>query len=143
MGNLLNVTIMSIFVLFSGFIIPVSNIPNGWRWFSFLSYMRYAFNMMLINEVEGKAFQCVNNLGGLPVLINPSNPACGANLDFQDTNCFKFYCPVTDGSQILNQLDIGVSNGAFWENFGLLLILYFAYRYLSYIIIVKYNPVKR
>lgn len=59
-------TVPLVFAIFSGFFIFRDNIPKGWIWMYYISFINYAIAALLINEFEGStsytttAFFCAN-----------------------------------------------------------------------------------
>ena len=51
------------FFLFSMYLIPFSEIPNGWVWMTYLSPQSYAFNAMILRELDGDPFDpCIRGV---------------------------------------------------------------------------------
>eukprot|EP00741_Cyanophora_paradoxa_P015460 tig00020892_g14923.t1 len=50
--------VQSLLDMFNGFMIPVPNIPQGWRWMAYLLWYRYPLESLIANEVQGQAFSC-------------------------------------------------------------------------------------
>lgn len=50
--------LLVLFILGSGFWVLRSDIPGAWVWVYYISYYRYAFQALLINEFEGLTFVC-------------------------------------------------------------------------------------
>lgn len=40
-------------LFFAGFLIRFKDIPNYWRWYSYLNFLRYAWSTLMINQFEG------------------------------------------------------------------------------------------
>jgi len=91
-----------IFLLFSGFLINLNNIPVWYRWLNYISFFRYSLEILLSNEFSGNVYQCVNNS-----LFNFSN------------------CQFNNGTyQYLGDTELsilGMSSSRIWSNFLVLI----------------------
>lgn len=47
-----------LWMLLSGFLIKKADIPIGWKWCFYLSFERYAFEGVMVNEFHGLQFPC-------------------------------------------------------------------------------------
>lgn len=48
--------------LFAGLLLDLNNIPSFLRWIDFVSIIKYAYQMLLINEYDGKEMSCTGYL---------------------------------------------------------------------------------
>ena len=55
---LLAPTITLFFFILSGFYIPLFNMHWGIKWMTYVSFGRYGFSALLINEFEGRSIPC-------------------------------------------------------------------------------------
>ena len=71
-----------IFMIFTGFFIQKNNLIGFWLWAYYLSFMRYAFELILIDQFDGLEIYCTKDqlVGDL--------------------------CPITSGNQYLDSLEI-------------------------------------
>lgn len=92
-----------LFLMFGGFYINLDNIPVYYTWLYYVSYFRYAYEVLVTNELEGLKFSCL-----------PSDPAC-----------------IPTGEVQLQRL--GMANIEIWENIGILASMILGYRLLAYV----------
>ncbi|EFA84973.1 ABC transporter G family protein [Heterostelium album PN500] len=90
--------LLSITALFAGFMIPPGSIPKGWIWMYHINFVKYPLEIFLVNEFEHLKFNCPGNEGAVPVPIGP-NPTD-----------FKFFCPLTEGTLLLDQYKMKSDN---------------------------------
>ena len=76
--------------------VPRGSIPDYWIWMYHGSWMRYALEALVINEVDGINFQCPPN----------------------------FPCPIVDGSSLLSYFDM--DKDRFDMDVGILAVMYVA-----------------
>jgi ABC-type multidrug transport system ATPase subunit/ABC-type multidrug transport system permease subunit len=104
--------IFGVFVFFGGFAVTKNNIITMWKWAYWVSFFQYSFTGMMVNEFEGRTFDC------------GSTPADK--------------CYFSDGEQVLVFYDI--DNRDKWQCIWILLGMIGAYRlgaYLSLRFIIK------
>lgn len=92
-----------LFLMFGGFYINIDNIPVYYKWLYYVSYFRYAYEVLVTNELEGLKFTCQD---GDPV------------------------CIPTGEVQLLR---LGMSNVEIWQNIGILAAMVVGYRIIAYI----------
>merc|ERR1712032_1286810 len=88
--------VVILFLIFSGFLINESSIPVYFIWLREISFIRYAFKAIAVNEFEGAEFDC--NLCDVEEVMRSGNAG----------DC-DLYC-VTEGEQILRQLKFHQDN---------------------------------
>lgn len=97
--------LFGVFVFFGGFAVTKDNIITMWKWAYWVSFFQYSFTGMMVNEFEGRNFDC----SGVP-----------AN-----------QCYFSDGDQVLSFYDI--DNRDKWECIWILLGMIAAYRIGAYL----------
>jgi ABC-type multidrug transport system permease subunit len=128
-ATVLAVTMMSVFMLFSGtFLIPKNAIPRGWLWYFFLSYFQYALNFFLGNELLGREFDCPEARGAVPVPIG-TDASCLAE-PFSNGTCWRFFCPISSGDQFLASKDVDTD---IWANFGYSALFFVGFSALAFV----------
>jgi hypothetical protein len=85
--------VVILFLMFSGFLINEDSVPVYFVWLKEISFIRYAFKAVAVNEFQDASFDC--NL----CPIGPISP---------DDDC-DLYC-VTEGQQVLKQLKFDQEN---------------------------------
>lgn len=89
-ANLAAPLVLVLYLLPSGFLIKLSSLPVYWRWLEYISFFRFGFESLVINEFSGLTFTCSNTSKAL------------------DTCC-------TDGIECVNA-ELGFSTGSFYSN---------------------------
>jgi len=101
------------FMIMGGFYLPYPNMHPGVLWASYLSFARYGYSALIINEYEGRAIPCADT-DDLSVTVGVTGQ-----------------CPLP-GEEVIDGLGIdGVCEG-FWFNAGMLIALQFAFRISAY-----------
>jgi len=90
------------FIIFGGFFINTLSIPAYFSWLEYVSFFKYGFEALAINEFQDKVIGC--------------DP--GEN------------CDVTDGNKVIINLGLDINN--FWRDIGILLALLIGFRIFSY-----------
>eukprot|EP01035_Chromulina_nebulosa_P018182 gene18182-23840_t len=57
-ANALGPPVLIILMLFGGFYINTSSLPEGSAWVTYISYIKWAFQALIINEFTGETFSC-------------------------------------------------------------------------------------
>eukprot|EP00475_Leptophrys_vorax_P043952 TRINITY_DN8630_c0_g1_i1.p1 TRINITY_DN8630_c0_g1~~TRINITY_DN8630_c0_g1_i1.p1 ORF type:complete len:671 (-),score=189.92 TRINITY_DN8630_c0_g1_i1:38-1888(-) len=105
LANLYAPMVIVLLMLPSGFLVNLKNIPWYWSWLKYISFFKYAFEAMMVNE-----------FAGLPLHCNADEykpPGCDPA-----TTIFCI-CPVTNGNDVLGQL--GMSTTTLWKNVYILI----------------------
>jgi len=90
------------FVAFSGFFLNVDDSPPYFVWVPYISYFRYAFEILLVNEMEGLKFECDQD-----EFVKSGN---------------RTLCPITTGEQVIDSYEF--ETGTHARNFGILLAIW-------------------
>ena len=104
------------FMIMGGFYIPFESMHPGIRWASWLSFARYGYSSMLINEYGGRDITCASDEGQDAAI------SIGATGE----------CPVP-GEDVLSSLGIEGISANYWFGIGILVVLQVAFRVASYI----------
>ena len=59
-ANVIAPLILVLYLIPSGFLINLNSIPIIWRWIKYISFFRYGFEALVINEFVGLNFECTN-----------------------------------------------------------------------------------
>jgi ATP-binding cassette, subfamily G (WHITE), member 2 len=59
-ANVIAPLVLVLYLLPSGFLINLNSIPIIWRWIKYISFFRYGFEALVLNEFEGLTFDCTN-----------------------------------------------------------------------------------
>jgi ABC-type multidrug transport system ATPase subunit len=103
--------VVILFLLFNGFMINEESIPAYFIWLREISFVRYAFKAVVVNEFQGASFTC----------------------SATDTVC------ITSGDAVLERLQFNGS-GLIWESAMILIILAVAFNVVAYIILLLRQP---
>jgi len=52
-GNLVAILLLFFFLIFGGFLVNISNMPDSVRWITNLSYMTFGYSVLMVNEFDG------------------------------------------------------------------------------------------
>ena len=52
LGNLIAIILLLFYMLFGGFLVNKSSMPAALRWFSWVSFIEYGFEILMVNELE-------------------------------------------------------------------------------------------
>ncbi len=52
LGNLISILLLLFYLLFAGFLVNKNNIPSAINWFSYLSFLNYGFEVLMVNELQ-------------------------------------------------------------------------------------------
>jgi len=100
------------FMIMGGFYIPFPNMNPGVEWASYLSFARYGYSALIINEYEGRDVPCATDDVSVSVGVTDQ-------------------CPLP-GEEVIAGLGIdGVTEG-FWFNIGMVVALQLAFRVSAY-----------
>lgn len=101
------------FMIMGGFYLPYPNMHPGVLWASYLSFARYGYSALIINEYERRVIPCAD-ADDLSVTVGVTGQ-----------------CPLP-GEEVIEGLGIdGVCEG-FWFNAGMLIALQFVFRISAY-----------
>jgi len=94
------------FMIFSGYLLNTDKTPPYFIWIEYISFFRYAFRALTINEFKHIEFHC------------------------RDSELIGGICPVPNGTVILEELNF--DNDTIALNIGVLIIMYVALRLIGY-----------
>ncbi|CAM9153959.1 unnamed protein product [Scytosiphon promiscuus] len=112
-------------MLFGGFYVNSENIPEGLRWFQYLSFLFYGFGGLLYNEFHGREFSC--------------DDATGKGLSGLD-ECGGDGSGIVTGQDILDEF--GFSDVNVWQNIGVLAAMIVVFRLMTYILMRRFTKTK-
>jgi hypothetical protein len=101
------------FIIMAGFYIPIENMHVGVKWASWLSFARYGYSALIINEYEGRDISCTSD--DVAVTIGNS----GA-------------CPLP-GEEVIQSLGIEGVAESYWFNVGMVIALQIVFRIAAYV----------
>ena len=93
------------FFIIGGFYIPVNNMNWGIKWASYISFCRYGYGALLVNEYEGRTIPCSSS---------------GSSISVGTTG----QCPLP-GESVYHSLGIDRVYANYWFNIGILVVLNF------------------
>jgi hypothetical protein len=96
-----------------GFYIPIQSMHAGVKWASWLSFARYGYSALIINEYEGRDISCTSD--DVAVTIGNS----GA-------------CPLP-GEEVIQSLGIEGVAESYWFNVGMVIALQIVFRIAAYV----------
>jgi ABC-type multidrug transport system ATPase subunit/ABC-type multidrug transport system permease subunit len=91
------------FLIIGGFYVPIANMPAGIQWASYLSFARYGYSALLINEFGGRDVPCADD--GVPISI-------GGTAD----------CPLP-GEAVYDSIGIDGAFTHYWLNIAMVAVL--------------------
>lgn len=62
-ANVIAPLVLVLYLLPSGFLIKLDSIPIYWRWIKYISFFRYGFEALVLNEFDGLTFDCGTQKG--------------------------------------------------------------------------------
>jgi ABC-type multidrug transport system permease subunit len=101
------------FMIMGGFYIPFDSMHPGVEWLSWLSFARYAFTALVVNEYQGRDIPCATNDVSISI---------GAD---------SGQCPLP-GEDVIHSLGIQGVAESFWFNMAMLLLLQIFFRISAY-----------
>lgn len=107
------------FMILGGFYIPFQNMNPGIYWLSWLSFARYGYSALIINEYAGRTVPCSPNAADNAVSI-------GSNAS-ED-------CPLP-GEAVISGLGIDGIASNLWFNIGMMVVLQIAFRVGAYVLL--------
>jgi ATP-binding cassette subfamily G (WHITE) protein 2 len=113
-------SIMIIFLLFGGFYANMDTVPVWLRWLQWISFVRYAFEALMINEFVGQRFDCTSS-------VNSSSSG---------------QCLVT-GEDVLHQMTLSTDYAILWRNVGLIGVLATVFHIMAFVFLRRQSSVKR
>jgi len=94
------------FMIFSGYLLNTDKVPPYFIWIEYMSFFKYAFRALCINEFKHITFKC------------------------KDSELINGYCPVPDGTVILKEFNF--ENDTVGLNLIVLFIMYLILRGIGY-----------
>eukprot|EP01135_Chromosphaera_perkinsii_P002064 Nk52_evm25s216 gene=Nk52_evmTU25s216 len=121
LANSLAMTSLSCFLLANGYSIPKDSIPQGWRWFHYLSFFTYSQESVAIAIVRDVTLTC-----SADQLVPPTSDP-----DFSKPYPAGYQgsqvCPITTGEQILSFKGMETDNAWIWWDILIQLLFYVAF----------------
>jgi hypothetical protein len=101
------------FMIMGGFYIPIQNMNVGIQWASWLSFARYGYSALIINEYDGRDIPCSSN----DVAIKIGNSDA---------------CPLP-GEEVISSLGMEGVSESYWFNIGMIMMLQILFRIAAYV----------
>lgn len=101
---------------FTGFVVPVADMPVWFRWINYLDPIAYTFEALMINEFHGRSFECAEFVPrGREYSVTGNNRICGVvgAISGQDFVLGDDYI----------RLSYSYTPDHLWRNFGIILLL--------------------
>mmetsp|Transcript_7961 Transcript_7961/g.16721 ORF Transcript_7961/g.16721 Transcript_7961/m.16721 type:complete len:650 (+) Transcript_7961:1231-3180(+) len=112
------------FMIMGGFYIPLDNMHPGIQWATWLSFCRYGYSALLINEYQGRDIPCGDDSGTAQDNLS--------SLLSNQSNDLPTNCPLA-GEDVLDAMGIrGSAVENFWFNILMLVILQLVLRVAAY-----------
>jgi ABC-type multidrug transport system ATPase subunit/ABC-type multidrug transport system permease subunit len=101
------------FMILGGFYIPLQNMHHGIQWASYLSFARYSYSSMIVNEYSGRYIPCddTNYTGSTTAIMQ---------------------CPLP-GEEVIESLGITGITQSYWFNVGMVILLQIFFRFAAYL----------
>ena len=103
------------FMIMGGFYIPLDDMHPGVEWLSWLSFARYGYSALVVNEYSDRYIPCSDD--GVSISIG-----------------FSGECPLA-GEDVLDSLGIRDVSAGFWFNIGMVVLLQLIFRLAAYILL--------
>ncbi|KAL2786566.1 ABC-2 type transporter-domain-containing protein [Aspergillus keveii] len=120
-------TLMLAMVIYTGFTIPTRNMLGWSRWINYINPIAYAFESFMVNEFDGRQFECMGIIpaGGQYNSVSMEHRICG-------TVGAEAGSSIVDGSMFL-ELSYEYSKGHLWRNMGIMIgfMVFFTFTYLA------------
>eukprot|EP00522_Entomoneis_paludosa_P017210 CAMPEP_0172445160 /NCGR_PEP_ID=MMETSP1065-20121228/5083_1 /TAXON_ID=265537 /ORGANISM="Amphiprora paludosa, Strain CCMP125" /LENGTH=748 /DNA_ID=CAMNT_0013195957 /DNA_START=16 /DNA_END=2262 /DNA_ORIENTATION=- len=114
------------FMIMGGFYIPIDQMHPGIEWATWLSFCRYGYSALLINEYAGRDIPCANGGNQSPETDDLVSILAPRGSDTADN------CPLA-GEDVLKAMGIqGAAVENFWFNIVMLVLLQLIFRLISY-----------
>lgn len=107
------------FAILGGFYIPLDNLHPGVQWATYLSFARYGYSALLINEYEGRTVPCSDDV------------SIGISTSQGDGEAL---CPLP-GEEVLSSLGIHGIYQNFWFNVLMMIVLQVVFRFGAYAVL--------
>jgi ABC-type multidrug transport system ATPase subunit len=101
------------FMIMGGFYIPISNMHIGIQWASWVSFARYGYSALIINEYGGRDIPCTTD--DITVQIGNSNA-----------------CPLP-GEEVIDSMGYQGVAESYWFNIGMIMLLQILFRVAAYV----------
>jgi len=125
-------TLFGLFAMSAGFLLPKPQIPDYYIWLYHISFLRYALEPLVLNEMNPTTFYCNNKTDSVvPVNVTVGNITLG----------IRDACPITTGYEIIQHF--GMNEYAKWIDVGVLFGYYLFFLVLSLIGLRFINHQKR
>jgi ABC-type multidrug transport system permease subunit len=102
-----------LFLILGGFYIPLQNMHVGIYWASWLSFARYGYSALILNEYQGRDIPCSPD----PVAVQIGNSDA---------------CPLP-GEEVIQSLGIEGVAESYWFNIGMIIVLQLFFRTAGYV----------
>jgi hypothetical protein len=112
------------FMIMGGFYIPLDDMHAGVQWLSWLSFARYGYSALVINEYQDRMIAC-SDIGDASISI-------GLNNDDGQDNCSVGGSGSIPGEAVLESLGIRDISSNFWFNVSMVLVLQLVFRFGAY-----------
>ena len=101
-ANVIAPLVLVLYLLPSGFLINLNSIPIYWRWIKYISFFRYGFEALVVNEFDGLVFECnMTKTSDVPCFSNGRayvTDQLGFSVD-NFHNCIM-YCAISIGAYL-------------------------------------------
>ena len=120
-------SVLCIWLVFAGFLIPRSSIPMYWLPLNLLSPFRYTLESLSLNALTDITLTCD------PAEYVPPSPIPLKYCDPFDTSVCYSTCPITSGTQLLNQYGLNTDSQFIFIDLIVLIIFYIAMCICTYL----------
>jgi len=112
MASQLAPAVVILFLMFGGNLVNEDSVPVYFMWLREISFIRYAFKAVAVNELQDQPFEC----------DTAGDPTC-----------------VTNGNQVLESLNFD-EEGVIWNCAMILIGIFFAFNILAYLVLLAKRP---
>jgi len=107
---------LSMWLVFSGFLIPRNSMPIYWLWMNLFSVFRYTLESLAINEMEHLTFECTPS-----EFVPPDVPLSEQT------------CPIPNGLTVLNQFGFYTANYVIYVDVAIMFLYYVVLCLMTYL----------
>jgi len=139
----MNSVLLTLMMLFSGFLVAKDNIPQGWIWLYYLSFFRYPISFLCNNELRDLIFECPNNVGAITIPLSEASNStvCPLPQAYGYSDCYFTICPITSGPQMLQEFSM--NNDDMGTMYVVLFAFFCGFRILAFLSLRFISHIKR
>eukprot|EP01100_Stratorugosa_tubuloviscum_P001488 TRINITY_DN132_c2_g5_i2.p1 TRINITY_DN132_c2_g5~~TRINITY_DN132_c2_g5_i2.p1 ORF type:complete len:1362 (+),score=679.08 TRINITY_DN132_c2_g5_i2:279-4364(+) len=130
---------LAVMILFSGYLIPGTDMPVYWVWLNYLSLYKYPYEGLLVNEFDDAILECKEGETVPP----PYYPT--ANLSYEQGGFnYSTTCPYETGDDFLRGYDLPTDSTTKWFYLLVICAMYLFFAFISFLALrfIVHEPVR-